>query len=64
MRPILTLDVARKILEACIAKAQQEGWKMHVAVIDIGGVGVSGSSAQNDEACAQAGLDAVKDALK
>ena len=37
MRPILTLDVARKILEACIAKAQQEGWKMHVAVIDIGG---------------------------
>jgi len=140
MRPILTLDVARKILEACIAKAQQEGWKMHVAVIDIGGnlkafarmddaqliseevamrkaytaaalprstretadlaysnperrpggiaflphvaviqgglpimtvggvhiggVGVSGSTAQNDEACAQAGLDAVKDALK
>jgi uncharacterized protein GlcG (DUF336 family) len=37
MRPILTLDVARKILEACIAKAQQGGWKMHVAVIDIGG---------------------------
>jgi glc operon protein GlcG len=140
MRPILTLDVARKIVEACIAKAQQEGWKMHVAVIDIGGnlkafarmddaqliseevamrkaytaaalprstretadlaysnperrpggiaflphiaviqgglpimtaggihiggVGVSGSTAQNDEACAQAGLDAVKDQLK
>src|SRR6516164_1038032 len=132
MRPILTLDVARKILEACIAKAQQQGWKMHVAVLDIGGnlkafarmddaqliseevamrkaytaaalprstretaelaysnperrpggiaflphvaviqggvpiggVGVSGSTAQNDEACAQAGLDAVKDALK
>ena len=37
MRPILTLDVARKILEACIAKAQQQGWKMHVAVLDIGG---------------------------
>src|ERR1700756_2886796 len=36
-RPILTLDVARKIVEACIAKAQQEGWKMHVAVLDIGG---------------------------
>jgi glc operon protein GlcG len=140
MRPILTLDDARKIVEACIAKAQQEGWKMHVAVIDIGGnlkafarmddaqliseevamrkaytaaalprstretadlaygnperrpggiaflphvaviqgglpimtaggvhiggVGVSGSTAQNDEACAQAGLDAVKDQLK
>jgi glc operon protein GlcG len=139
-RPILTLDVARKIVEACIAKFQQEGWKMHVAVLDIGGnlkafarvddaqliseevampkaytaaalprstretaelaynnpewrpsgiaflprvaviqeglpimtaggvhiggVGVSGSTAQNDEACARAGLDAVKDALK
>ena len=37
MRPILTLDVARKIVEACIAKAQQQGWKMHVAVLDIGG---------------------------
>ena len=32
--------------------------------VHIGGVGVSGSSAQNDEACAQAGLDAVKDELK
>jgi uncharacterized protein GlcG (DUF336 family) len=37
MRPILTLDVARKIVEACIDKAQQQGWKMHVAVLDIGG---------------------------
>ena len=37
MRPILTLDVARKVVEACIAKAQQQGWKMHVAVLDIGG---------------------------
>ena len=140
MRPILTLDTARKVVEACIAKAQQQGWKMHVAVLDIGGnlkafarmddaqliseevamrkaytaaalprstretaelaysnpdrrpsgiaflsrvaviqgglpimtadgvhiggVGVSGSTAQNDEACAQAGLDAVKDELK
>ena len=140
MRPILTLDIARKIVEACIAKAQQQGWKMHVAVLDIGGnlkafarmddaqliseevamrkaytaaalprstretaelaysnpdrrpsgiaflprvaviqgglpimtadgvhiggVGVSGSTAQNDEACAQTGLDAAKDELK
>jgi len=140
MRPILTLDVARKIVEACITKAQQQGWKMHVAVLDIGGnlkafarmddaqllseevamrkaytaaalprstrevadlaysnpdrrpggiaflphvaviqgglpimtadgvhiggVGVSGSTAQNDEACAQSGLDAIKDELK
>ena len=140
MRPILTLDVARKIVEGCLAKAQQQGWKMHIAVLDIGGnlkafvrmddaqliseevamrkaytaaalprstretadlaygnpdrrpggiaflprvaviqgglpimtsggvhvggVGVSGSTAQNDEACAQAGLDTVKDDLK
>jgi glc operon protein GlcG len=139
-RPILTLDVTRKIVEACIAQAQKQGWKMHVAVLDIGGnlkafvrmddaqliseevamrkaytaaalprstretaelayskperrpggiaflprvaviqgglpimtasgvhiggVGVSGSTAQNDEACAQTGLDAVKDDLK
>jgi uncharacterized protein GlcG (DUF336 family) len=32
--------------------------------VHIGGVGVSGSTARNDEACAQAGLDAVKDELK
>jgi uncharacterized protein GlcG (DUF336 family) len=140
MRPILTLDVARKIVDGCLTKAQQQGWKMHIAVLDIGGnlkafvrmddaqliseevamrkaytaaalprstretadlaysnperrpggiaflprvaviqgglpimtggsvhiggVGVSGSTAQNDEACAQAGLDAVKDDLK
>jgi uncharacterized protein GlcG (DUF336 family) len=37
---------------------------MTVGGVHIGGVGVSGSTAQNDEACAQAGLDAVKDALK
>jgi uncharacterized protein GlcG (DUF336 family) len=139
-RPILTLDVARKVVETCIAQAQKQGWKMHVAVLDIGGnlkafarmddaqliseevamrkaytaaalprstretaelaysnperrpggiaflprvaviqgglpimtasgvhiggVGVSGSTAQNDETCAQTGLDAVKDDLK
>ena len=37
MRPILTLDVARKIVDGCLAKAQQQGWKMHIAVLDIGG---------------------------
>ena len=37
MRPILTLDVARKIVDGCLNKAQQHGWKMHVAVLDIGG---------------------------
>lgn len=30
----------------------------------IGGIGVSGASGDQDEACAQAGLDAVKDMLK
>jgi len=30
----------------------------------IGAIGVSGASADDDEACAQAGIDAVKDALK
>ena len=37
MRPILTLDIARKIVDGCLAKAQQTGWKMHIAVLDIGG---------------------------
>ena len=37
MRPILTLDVARKIVDGCLNKAQQQGWKMHVAVLDMGG---------------------------
>jgi hypothetical protein len=32
MRPILTLDVARRIVEACIAKTEQQGWKMHVVM--------------------------------
>ena len=36
-RPILTLDVARKIVEACVGQAQKQGWKMHIAVLDIGG---------------------------
>ena len=33
--------------------------KMHV-----GGIGVSGGTADQDEECAQAGIDAVKDAMK
>jgi len=33
--------------------------KMH-----IGGIGVSGGTADQDETCAQAGIDAIKDALK
>jgi uncharacterized protein GlcG (DUF336 family) len=30
----------------------------------IGGIGVSGGTADQDETCAQAGLDAASDALK
>jgi len=36
-RPILTLDVAKKIAAACEAKAKQEGWKMNIAIVDTGG---------------------------
>jgi glc operon protein GlcG len=32
--------------------------------VHIGGIGVSGGSADQDETCAQAGIDAAKDALK
>ena len=32
--------------------------------VQIGGIGVSGGTGDQDETCAQAGIDAVKDALK
>jgi glc operon protein GlcG len=32
--------------------------------VQIGGIGVSGGTADQDEACAKAGLDAVTDDLK
>jgi glc operon protein GlcG len=32
--------------------------------VHIGGIGVSGGTSDQDETCAQAGIDAVKDALK
>ena len=32
--------------------------------VHIGGIGVSGGSADQDETCAQAGIDAAQDALK
>ena len=35
-RPILTLDVAKKMAVACEAKAKQEGWKMNIAILDAG----------------------------
>jgi len=36
-RPILTLDIARKMTAACEARAIEEGWKLDIAVLDGGG---------------------------
>ena len=140
-KPTINLDIAKKMVAACEAKAKQEGWKMNIAVVDdganlvafermdggylgsiliaqhkaitsanfpfstrgfselvfgkegkpgilpgianfpgivtfagglpimtankvqIGGIGVSGGTSDQDEQCAQAGIDAVKDEL-
>jgi glc operon protein GlcG len=37
MRPVLTLDLAKKMAAACEARAMQEGWKMNIAIMDAGG---------------------------
>jgi glc operon protein GlcG len=134
-RPILTQATAKKMADGCEQMARSKGWKMVIAIVDmggvlkqysrmddaflvsvdasqmkahtsagvpfssrkfgeiakvipglefipntalfagglpimtgsgahIGGIGVSGASADQDEECAQAGLDAVKDLLK
>jgi glc operon protein GlcG len=141
-KPALSLDLAKKMAAGCEAKANQEKWKMNIAVVDdgtnlvffermdgafkgsiyiaqhkamtsanfpfptrafgeiafgkegkpgmvpgiadvpglitfagglpivtgskvqIGGIGVSGGTADQDEECAKAGLDAVADQLK
>ena len=34
--PVLTLDVARQMIAGCETKAQAEGWKMNVSVVDVG----------------------------
>jgi glc operon protein GlcG len=134
-KPVISLDLARKISDAAEAKAKAEGWKMVIAIVDhsgqlvhftrmdhsllisvrlsqlkastsadipvstrrfreiaynnaigldmtpgttgvagglpivtaagqhLGAIGVSGGSEDQDEVCAQAGLDAVKDLL-
>lgn len=36
MRPVLTLDMAKKMAAACEARAMQEGWKMNIAIMDAG----------------------------
>ena len=134
-RPVLSLDVAKKMAAACESKAKQENWKMNIAIVDSGGhlkyflrqddafqksieiaqlkagtsaglpfstkqigeitskvpgiayvpgivtfegglpimtadgkqvgaIGVSGGTAEQDGQCAQAGIDAVKNELK
>jgi glc operon protein GlcG len=35
-KPTINLDIARKMVAACEAKAKQEGWKMNIAVVDDG----------------------------
>ena len=35
-KPTLTLDLAKKMVAACEAKAKQENWKMNIAVVNDG----------------------------
>ena len=140
-KPVLSLQIAKKIADGCEAKAKEEGWNMDIAIVDdganlllfrrmphawlgsidiainkartsalmtmstrmitnitygedrkggpvpgfahvegmiafagglpikvgdvvIGAIGVSGATEDQDEVCAQAGLDAVADLLK
>jgi glc operon protein GlcG len=37
MRPVITLDIAKKMAAACEAKARQEGWRLNIAIMDAGG---------------------------
>lgn len=37
MRPVLTLDMAKRMAAACEARAKEQGWKMNIAVMDAGG---------------------------
>src|SRR6476620_7513890 len=35
-KPAINLDLAKKMVAGCEAKAKQEGWKMNIAVVDDG----------------------------
>ncbi|MDC1311028.1 heme-binding protein [Burkholderiales bacterium] len=37
MRPVLTLEMAKKMAQACEERAIQEGWLMNIAIMDAGG---------------------------
>jgi uncharacterized protein GlcG (DUF336 family) len=36
-KTVLTIDTAKKMAAACVAKAKAEGWKMNIAILDDGG---------------------------
>ena len=36
-RPVISLELAKKMSNACEAKAKQEGWKMNIAIVNTGG---------------------------
>jgi glc operon protein GlcG len=36
MRPTVSLELAKRMADACEAKATQEGWKLNIAVVDAG----------------------------
>jgi uncharacterized protein GlcG (DUF336 family) len=36
MRPTVSLDLAKRMADACEAKAKQEGWNLNIAVVDAG----------------------------
>ena len=33
-RPVLTASAAMKMVHGCLAKADQEGWRLHIAILD------------------------------
>ncbi|MGI9334623.1 MAG: GlcG/HbpS family heme-binding protein [Gammaproteobacteria bacterium] len=35
-KPVLGLDIAKQMADACEAKAKQEGWNLNIAVVDDG----------------------------
>ncbi|MFW2390813.1 MAG: GlcG/HbpS family heme-binding protein [Methyloceanibacter sp.] len=36
MRPSVSLELAKRMADACEAKAKQEGWNLNIAVVDAG----------------------------
>ena len=35
-KPVVTLDLAKKLIAGCEAKAQEQGWRMNIAIVDNG----------------------------